>query len=80
MTARKVRRNGREIDLLPREFKLLEYFMRRPGVDGHDRLFHNVDEAARKLPPDAQVVATPATKRDLKKRNEATGRRQRQKE
>jgi two-component system OmpR family response regulator len=26
-----VRRNGREIDLLPREFKLLEYFMRRPG-------------------------------------------------
>ncbi len=29
--ARKVRRNGREIDLLPREFKLLEYFMRRPG-------------------------------------------------
>ncbi len=28
---RKVRRDGREIDLLPREFKLLEYFMRRPG-------------------------------------------------
>lgn len=31
LIARKVRRNGREIDLLPREFKLLEYFMRRPG-------------------------------------------------
>lgn len=28
---RKVRRDGREIELLPREFKLLEYFMRRPG-------------------------------------------------
>ena len=32
----------------------------RPGVDGHDRLFHSVDEATRKLAPDAQVVATPA--------------------
>ena len=31
LLARKVRRNGREIDLLPREFKLLEYFVRRPG-------------------------------------------------
>jgi two-component system OmpR family response regulator len=31
LISRKVRRNGREIDLLPREFKLLEYFMRRPG-------------------------------------------------
>jgi len=31
LIARKVRRDGREIDLLPREFKLLEYFMRRPG-------------------------------------------------
>ncbi len=31
LIARKVRRNGRAIDLLPREFKLLEYFMRRPG-------------------------------------------------
>jgi two-component system OmpR family response regulator len=31
LIARKVRRNGRPIDLLPREFKLLEYFMRRPG-------------------------------------------------
>ena len=29
--SRKVCRDGREIDLLPREFKLLEYFMRRPG-------------------------------------------------
>jgi two-component system, OmpR family, response regulator len=28
---RKVRRGGRVIDLLPREFKLLQYFMRRPG-------------------------------------------------
>jgi two-component system OmpR family response regulator len=28
---RKVRRASREIDLLPREFKLLEYLMRRPG-------------------------------------------------
>jgi two-component system OmpR family response regulator len=26
-----VRRDGAEIDLLPREFKLLEYFLRRPG-------------------------------------------------
>ncbi len=31
LIARKVRRNGREIVLLPREFKLLEYFMRRSG-------------------------------------------------
>ena len=29
---RRVRRGGREIELLPREFKLLEYFMRRPGL------------------------------------------------
>ena len=28
---RTVRREGKLIDLLPREFKLLEYFMRRPG-------------------------------------------------
>ncbi|MDY0885274.1 response regulator transcription factor [Dongia soli] len=28
---RLVQRNGRHIDLLPREFKLLEYMMRRPG-------------------------------------------------
>jgi two-component system OmpR family response regulator len=28
---RTVRRSGREIELLPREFKLLEYLMRRPG-------------------------------------------------
>ena len=28
---RTVRREGRLIDLVPREFKLLEYFMRRPG-------------------------------------------------
>jgi len=28
---RTVAREGRPIDLLPREFKLLEYFMRRPG-------------------------------------------------
>ncbi len=28
---RKARRNGRIIELLPREFKLLEYMMRRPG-------------------------------------------------
>jgi len=28
---RTVRRNGREIDLLPREFKLLEYFVRHPN-------------------------------------------------
>lgn len=28
---RKARRNGRVIELLPREFKLLEYMMRRPG-------------------------------------------------
>jgi two-component system OmpR family response regulator len=31
LVARKLFRDGREIDLLPREFKLLEYFMRRPG-------------------------------------------------
>ncbi len=31
LITRTVRRNGRDIDLLPREFKLLEYFMRRPG-------------------------------------------------
>ncbi|WP_281279651.1 response regulator transcription factor [Swingsia samuiensis] len=29
---RKVFRDGREIDLLPREFRLLEYMMRRPGA------------------------------------------------
>jgi two-component system, OmpR family, response regulator len=28
---RTVRREGRLVDLVPREFKLLEYFMRRPG-------------------------------------------------
>jgi len=28
---REATRNGRQIELLPREFKLLEYFMRRPG-------------------------------------------------
>jgi two-component system OmpR family response regulator len=28
---RTVQRRGRPIDLLPREFKLLEYLMRRPG-------------------------------------------------
>lgn len=31
LIARKVSRAGREIELLPREFKLLDYFMRRPG-------------------------------------------------
>jgi two-component system, OmpR family, response regulator len=31
LVERKVRCTGRSIDLLPREFKLLEYFMRRPG-------------------------------------------------
>ncbi|MBR0559215.1 response regulator transcription factor [Neokomagataea sp. TBRC 2177] len=29
---RKVFREGREVDLLPREFRLLEYMMRRPGA------------------------------------------------
>jgi two-component system OmpR family response regulator len=32
LISRKVRRDGRLIELLPREFKLLEYFMRRPGL------------------------------------------------
>jgi len=32
LVSRKVRRDGREVELLPREFKLLEYFMRRPGL------------------------------------------------
>ncbi len=31
LVERTVRRDGVRIDLLPREFKLLEYFMRRPG-------------------------------------------------
>ncbi len=31
LVERKVRCVGRSVDLLPREFKLLEYFMRRPG-------------------------------------------------
>jgi two-component system OmpR family response regulator len=31
LVERTVRRNGRSIDLLPREFKLLEYFVRRPS-------------------------------------------------
>ena len=31
LVERKVRCAGRAVDLLPREFKLLEYFMRRPG-------------------------------------------------
>jgi two-component system, OmpR family, response regulator len=31
LVERKVRCAGRQVDLLPREFKLLEYFMRRPG-------------------------------------------------
>ncbi|WP_374544766.1 response regulator transcription factor [Rhodoblastus sp.] len=32
LIARCARRDGRAIELLPREFKLLEYFMRRPGL------------------------------------------------
>jgi two-component system OmpR family response regulator len=32
LVERKVRCGGRAVDLLPREFKLLEYFMRRPGL------------------------------------------------
>ncbi len=32
LVARRLFLDGREIDLLPREFKLLEYFMRRPGL------------------------------------------------
>ena len=32
LVERRVICDGREIDLSPREFKLLEYFMRRPGV------------------------------------------------
>jgi two-component system OmpR family response regulator len=31
LVEREVRRDGERVDLLPREFKLLEYFMRRPG-------------------------------------------------
>jgi two-component system, OmpR family, response regulator len=31
LIARKARRGDRTLELLPREFKLLEYFMRRPG-------------------------------------------------
>jgi two-component system, OmpR family, response regulator len=31
LVERRVKRDGKPIDLLPREFKLLEYFMRRPG-------------------------------------------------
>ena len=31
LVERQARRDGARIDLLPREFKLLEYFMRRPG-------------------------------------------------
>jgi two-component system OmpR family response regulator len=31
LVQRSVRRGDRPIDLLPREFKLLEYFMRRPN-------------------------------------------------
>jgi sulfate permease, SulP family len=32
----------------------------RPGVDGHQRLFHSVDEATRALAPDAQAVGSSA--------------------
>jgi two-component system OmpR family response regulator len=31
LVEREARREGERVDLLPREFKLLEYFMRRPG-------------------------------------------------
>ena len=31
LVERTVKRDGQAVDLLPREFKLLEYFMRRPG-------------------------------------------------
>ncbi len=34
----------------------------RPGVDGEQRLFHSVDQATRRLAPDAQTVATPGAK------------------
>ena len=33
LIGRTARRAGREIELLPREFRLLEYLMRRPGQD-----------------------------------------------
>jgi two-component system, OmpR family, response regulator len=40
---RKARRNGRDIELLPREFKLLEYMMRRPDrVVTRDMLLEDV--------------------------------------
>jgi two-component system, OmpR family, response regulator len=40
---RKARRNGRDIELLPREFKLLEYLMRRPDqVVTRDMLLEDV--------------------------------------
>jgi two-component system OmpR family response regulator len=40
---RKARRGSREIELLPREFKLLEYLMRRPGqVVTRDMLLEDV--------------------------------------
>jgi hypothetical protein len=32
----------------------------RPGVAGGERLFHSVDDATRRLAPEAQVVATTA--------------------
>ena len=35
LVERKVRRAGKPVDLLPREFKFLEYFMRRPGQIVH---------------------------------------------
>ena len=40
---RRVTRNGNKVDLLPREFKLLEYFMRRPSqVITRDMLLEDV--------------------------------------
>lgn len=52
---RKAHRNSREIELLPREFKLLEYLMRRPGqIVTRDMLLEEVWNY--RFPPQTNLV------------------------
>jgi two-component system, OmpR family, response regulator len=57
---RTVRYEGRLVDLVPREFKLLEYFMRRPGQTVTNVVDVQVGNLRRKLDPtgDRRVIVS----------------------